>query len=489
MSLDLEPQTEPADARDPHDPHDTGDIGVRELLHRVYALFYNKRFGLFLILAMTVLTLLGVLFPQAPDGIAENPDFMATWLDDLRTRYGGWTDALALLGVFTMFGSIPFKVVTIALGLSIIACTAHRTPNLYAQAMKPHVQVRPTFFDHARTRADAVIDADVTGAAAIVKAALLARRFRVITDADGVPRYADKNRFAPGGTLIAHTAFVVILIGVFVTSTFGFRVDDLTVPVGRRVEVGRGTDLAVEAIGFSDSYNPDGSPSDYISELVLFSGGQPVAQQVVRVNAPLRWEGWSLHQAFFGIAADMSIRDASGQSVFDGSIALQYQTGDKRYAYGKAELADGTLIYVLTPASGQVLPELPAGKARLEMYPPDSDTPSFTTVLAPGQPASGGGFELTFERERQFTGLMLSRDPGAMWVWIGSALLAIGTCWTMFLRHHRIWVRLESTDAGTQVTLASPDRHDVTFERSIRTLAASLPTTRTAPATSNAKKR
>lgn len=484
MSLDLEPQTDPSDA---HDPVDTGDIGVRELLHRVYALFYNKRFGLFLILAMTVLTLLGVLFPQAPGGVAENPDFMASWLDELRTRYGGWTDILALLGVFTMFGSIPFKVVTIGLALSIIACTVHRTPNLYAQAMKPHVHVRPTFFDHARTRADAVVDADVPDAAATVKAALLAARFRVITDADGVPRYADKNRFAPGGTLIAHTAFVVILIGVFITSTFGFRYDDLTVPVGKRVEVGRGTGLAVEALGFSDSYNPDGSPSDYVSELMLFSDGQPVAQQIVRVNAPLRWNGWSLNQAFFGIAADMTATDASGQTVFDGSIALQYQSGDKRYAYGKAELTDGTLIYVLTPASGQVLAELPAGKARLEVYPPDSDTASFVTVLSPGQPVSGGGFEFTFERERQFTGLMLSRDPGAIWVWIGSALLAIGTCWTMFFRHHRLWVRLESTEAGTHVTLASPDRHDVTFERSVRALAASLPATpTTAP---HAKKR
>ena len=88
---------------------------------------------------------------------------MNKWLNP-RSAFGVTLIAVALLGVFTMFSSIPFKVVTIALALSIIACTVHRTPNLYAQAMKPHVHVRPTFFDHARTRADAVIDADATDA-------------------------------------------------------------------------------------------------------------------------------------------------------------------------------------------------------------------------------------------------------------------------------------------------------------------------------------
>ncbi|MFT3876232.1 MAG: cytochrome c biogenesis protein ResB [Propioniciclava sp.] len=482
MSLDMQPQTPPADAPEPRPGHDQHDIGVAELLHRIYALFYNKRFGLFLILAMTLLTMLGVLFPQAPGGVAENPDYMATWLEDLRPRYGGWTSMLAVLGIFTMFGSIPFKAVTIALALSIIACTTHRTPTLYAQAMKPHVHVRPTFFDHARVNASALLEADAGTAAAAVKSALLRARYRVIADADGVPRYADKNRFAPGGTLIAHTAFVVILIGVFVTSTFGFRYDDLTVPVGKRVEVGRGTNLAVEAVAFSDSYNPDGSPSDYVSELALYSEGQLVAQQTVRVNAPLRWNGWSLNQAFFGIAADLSVRDAAGAAVLDNAIALQYQTSDKRYSYGKTELADGTQIYLMTPASGQVAADIPAGKARVEVYPPGAETPSFAALLAPGEPVTGGGFELTFERERQFTGLMLSRDPGAVWVWVGSALLAIGTCWTMFLRHHRLWIRLEPAGSGTRVTLASPDRHDVTFERSVHALVASLPHTASAPA-------
>ena len=472
MSIETRPDT-PTPPATPDHP-DAHDLSVVELLRRLYALFHNKRFGLLLILAMAVFTLVGVLFPQAPGETLADPAVRDAWLDTMRPRYRGWTDILAALGVFGVFGSIGFKVVTILLALSIIACTTHRLPQLWAQAMAPHVSVRDRFFDHARVRATTVVRADAAPTAALLKADLHKLHFRTIADADGTPLYADRNRFAPFGTVVAHVAFVVILAGVFVTTTFGFRADDLSVPVGSRIEVGRGTDLSIEARSFTDSYNPDGSPSDYVSDLVLYADGQQVAEQVVRVNAPLRWGGWSLHQASFGIAADLRVTDAAGAVVLDEALPLQYQL-EGRYAYGKVEVPDtDLLVYLITPASGQVVPDIPAGKAQVEVYRGGTDTPVFTTVMTPGEPVDGVDLTWTFERERQYTGLMLSRDPGGPIVWTGCALLAIGTCWTMFLRHQRLWVRLEAIPQGTRVTLASPDRHDSIFARQVHSFVAGL---------------
>ena len=478
MSIETRPETTP---REPAVPprHGGHDLGVLDLLRRLYQLFHNKRFGLLLILAMAVLTLVGVLFPQAPGGVLDDPAVRDAWLDTLRPRYRGWTDILATLGVFAVFGSIGFKAVTILLALSIIACTTHRLPQLRAQAMRPHVHVRDRFFDHARVNATGVVGLDRAEASAQLKTELHKLRFRTLADADGTPLYADRNRFAPFGTVVAHVAFVVILAGVFVTTTFGFRADDLSVPVGSRIEVGRGTGLAVEARSFTDSYNPDGSPSDYVSDVVLYAGGRPVAEQLVRVNAPLRWDGWSLNQASFGIAADLRVTDAAGAVLFDQALPLQYQL-EGRYAYGKAEVpGTGLLVYLITPASGQVVPDIPAGKAQVEVYRGGTDTPVFTTVMTPGEPVQGVDLTWTFERERQYTGLMLSRDPGAPIVWTGCALLAIGTCWTMFLRHQRLWIRLEPIADGTRVTLASPDRLDSVFARRVHSFVAGLADTDT----------
>ncbi len=488
MSLDTRPDLSEPDLPDAE--ADPGrDVSVGDLFGRVYALFHNKRFGLALILALGFLTLLGVLFVQAPDDVLADPELMASWLDGVRAKYRGWTDILAAVGVFSVFSSVWFKGVTVLLALSILACTTHRLPQLLRQANRPHVRVRDTFFDHARFRAATTLDAGLDDATALVKQRLHGKRFRTITDADGPTTlvYADRHRFAPFGTVVAHLAFIVILAGVFVTSTFGLRIPEFTVAVGSVAEVGHGTGLSVEARSFTDTYNADGSPADYASDLVLFSDGVQVAQQVVRVNAPLRWGGYSINQSYFGIAADLEVRDAAGAVVFSGAIPLQYRTSDDKYAYGRVTLAtQKLLVYVITPASGQVVDDIGAGQAQLEVYAEGADKPTFQQLLTPGKPVTQAGLTWTFVRERQFTGLMVSRDPGAFWVWLGCALLALGTCWTMFYRHHRVWVQLVPDGRVTRVTLASPDRHDSAFEARFERFVAGLsdsPATSATPAT------
>lgn len=456
-------------------PDEAADIGPLELLRRLYALFYNKRFGLGLILAMVVCTLLGVLFPQASDEVRANPEFFATWLDEMRPRYRGWTDILAAIGVFGVFSSWWFKTATVLLALSIAACTAHRLPLLWQQATRPHTHVTDGFFSHARLNTQARVAASPAEALARTGAALRSRRFRVIEDAARGSLYADRNRFAPLGTVVAHVAFVVILAGVLVTSTFGFRNDDFSVTVGSRVEVGNGSGLAVEARQFSDVYHPDGRPADYASELVLFSDGRQVAEQTVRVNTPLRYGGYSFNQASFGIAAELSIQDASGATLFSGGVPLRWSTEDKQHTYGKLSLpAQHLQVYVVMPASGKVDPRIGPGQAQVEVYPEDQDTPLASQVLDQGRSGRLGELTVTFARERQYTGLMVSRDPGEPIVWLGATLLMIGTCLTMFLRHRRIWVAVSADAGGSLVRLASPDRHDSIFESQFRTLAASL---------------
>lgn len=455
------------------------DITVAEVARRIYRLFHNKRFGILLILAMMVLTLFGVLFPQAPSGVRTDPQLMTSWLDSVRPTYRGLTAPLAFLGIFTMFSSPAFVTVVSLLVLSIIACTTHRIPLLWQQSMHPRLHVRDSFFDRARLSETVTLDTDEAGAMAQVEGALRKKRFRVLPDPTQAGRlYAYRNRFAPIGTIIAHTAFVVILAGVLITGQFGFRDDNFTVTVGTTRAVGFDTGLAVEARSFSDSYHPDGQPADYVSELALYHDGTEVAHRDVRVNTPIRWGGYSVNQASFGVSAVVTVTDAANAVVSEGGIPLQFTTPDREYSYGRVELDDRDLVfYVLTPASGRTPGDIAPGEAQLEVYRASDNTPLGTQILTPGATAEFAGLSFTFEREAQFTGLMISRDPGAIWVWIGAGLLMIGTCWTMYLRHRRLWLRFSPAEDGrTTVTFASPDRRDHVYEESIRTLARHLAT-------------
>ncbi len=451
------------------------DAAPADVLRRVYAFFYNKRTGLVLILAMVVLTLFGVLFAQAPAGVRDDPAAYAAWLDAVRPRYRGWTDILSWLGMFRVFSSLPFLLVTALLALSILACSAHRVPRLWAAATRPHTHVSATFFDHGRLRAAVPVAAPPGEAMRRAVGELRARRFRVVEDPGGTDLYADRYRFTPFGTVVAHVAFVVILVGVLVTSAFGFKDEQFTVTVGSTVEVGHDTGLAVELVAFRDEYHPDGTPRDYASDLVLHEDGREVAAKTIRVNDPLRYAGISFNQAFFGVAVEVTVTDPGGTPLWSGGVPLQRGTADGLYTFGSFTLPEEDLeVYVVTAASGQAERSIGAGEARIEVYQPGADTLVASGLVPQGTPTPIGGLTFTFERERQYSGLIVSRDPGAPWVWVGGALLVLGSCAAMFFRHRRVWVRVEPASGGSLVRLVSPDRPDPTFEACFQEIVSAL---------------
>ena len=81
-----------------------------------------------------------------------------------------------------------------------------------------------------------------------------------------------------------------------------------------------------------------------------------------------------------------------------------------------------------------------------------------------GKPTTIAGVTYTFERTRQFTGLIVTRDPGAPFVWVGSALLVLGLYMVFFFPHRRVWVRIRKTSGGSEILCASTMKRDVAFK-------------------------
>ncbi len=481
MSVDLGNGPRPAITDEPVDGLD-GPTGVapRQALHAVYAFFYNKKVGLVLILASGLLALFGVLFPQMPAGVRDNPASLDGWLASVRGSFGGWTEILNAVGLFNVFSSPVFLVVMALLALSIIACTTHRLPVLTQTAFHPHTKVTAEFFRRARLNDRFTTPRSLAETVEVIKADARAKRVRVIEDdrGPGANLYTDKWHLAPFGTVVAHAAFVVIMAGFVVSSLTGFRNDQFTLTIGHPTEVGYGTGLVAEAKSFSDTYYEDGSPKDYVTDLVLYSDGQQVARQEVRVNEPLKYDGVMFHQAFFGIAAVVQITDASGRAIFDGGVPLEWNTKDGSLSYGVLEVPGRDQeLFVIGSASGRTGTGIEPGQIRIEVYPRGSDTPLGTAVLNQGGSVEVDGLSYTFEREQQYTGMIVKRDPGTGIVWFGFLLLIVGTCATMFFRHHRIWIRVtEEPEGGSLVQLASPDRQDPGFTRQFGEVSEGLAT-------------
>jgi cytochrome c biogenesis protein len=453
--------------RDGLDGPDGGlSVSGADVLNRLWRFFISMRTGLWLILALGLLSLAGTLLEQAPAGMTADPVAYAAWVASIHSKYGGWTPVFDKIGFFSVFTSIWFKSITVLLATSVLACSVNRAPRLWKLAFHPRTRMSETFFTHAPLRASVLVPAGPDAATDYVKQVLKSHRFRTITDSDqdGVYLYADRFRWGPFGTVMAHVSFVIILVGFFLSATTGFKDTSFTAPVGQTVAVGHGTGLSIQATSFSDVYYADGSPKDYSSQLVLYKNGAVVQQQTVRVNHPMTQDGVTFYQSFFGEAASMKVTDAAGKAVYSQAVPLAFTSDDGTHSIGQFTPSKALNVYVIGAASGKPDPNIKAGQMQLEIHQNGATDPIATQVVDEGKPATIAGLTYTFERTRQFTGLIVARDPGVNFVWVGSALLVAGLFLVFFFPHRRMWMRVRKTSGGSEILCASTMKRDVAFK-------------------------
>jgi cytochrome c biogenesis protein len=84
------------------------------------------------------------------------------------------------------------------------------------------------------------------------------------------------------------------------------------------------------------------------------------------------------------------------------------------------------------------------------------------------------GLTVTFQRERQYTGLIVARDPGAPFIWLGSIFLIGGIALVFFFPCRRAWALIRRTPDGSIVHVGAVIRHDVGFEADFRRLSTEI---------------
>ena len=62
--------------------------------------------------------------------------------------------------------------------------------------------------------------------------------------------------------------------------------------------------------------------------------------------------------------------------------------------------------------------------------------------LKPGESRAAGDWEYTFQGRREYTGVLVKRDPGSWFIWVATALLIGGLMVTFYVPRRRLWVKL-----------------------------------------------
>ncbi len=472
------------------------------------------RTALVLLFLLAVAAVPGSIIPQEQ----VDPSAVAAF----RNRHPDLAPVFDRLGMFSVYSSIWFSAIYLLLMLSLVGCFIPRL-RVYARALAarppraPRNLARLPAYDTWQTPEP--VDTAAERAAQLLRAQR--RRvevYRASADGEGaeVVVSAEKGYVREAGNLLFHFALLVVLVGVAVTSLFGFRggasvvvgegfsntliqYDDFTprarfdpsslAPFSFTVEdfdvswqrtgPGAGTPVAFNA-ALSVRERPDSPPYDYD----------------LRVNSPLDVDGTSVFLVGHGYAPDVTVRDGHGDVAYSGPViflpqdssfvsfgvikvpdAAPTQLAFEGYFFPTAALSPQGQPYSAFPDADNPVLSLIAYRGDLgldsgapqSVYVLDKDRlQRFTTpggnpralLLEEGDTAklAGGAGSITFNGYSRWVKLQISESPGTVIPLAGVVLAIVGLLGSLFVRPRRTWVRCRSTGGRTVVEAAALDR-------------------------------
>lgn len=290
----------------------------------LWRLLTSVRFALALIGFLALAALIGILIPQVPSQMRDNPAAISGWLALQETRFGFLTGSMERLGLFEVFRSIWFVSGLGALVLSVCVCTVNRFAPILRNVAHPQARVPDEYLERG-DQAFSLTSPDVDSLAAQLRH----RRYRVTTTTEGNATYlfADRFPWAQFATFVSHLALILFLAGGLVTLITSKEQQVLVAEGENALPVFALSDPNHMQLYIEDAigrFDDTGFPLDYRSELVVYKDGEEVARGTATVNNPLRYDGFNFHQtAYFPDGAALSVRDlASGRLIYDEVLAL-----------------------------------------------------------------------------------------------------------------------------------------------------------------------
>lgn len=433
----------------------------------MWRLLTDVRFAVTLIALLALAGLVGIFVRQFPITATDDPARYAIELATTRAAWAGiapfgislgplLADAFDTVGLFSIFSSPWFLLLMTVLVISIVCCTIDRTPRLWHTAHDVRVAQPAAFFDPERgQRTQLHTTGPGPATLAAVQASFRARHFRRqrVAESDGATYvYGDRNQYQKLATLLTHAGLVLFLAAGALTVASGF---ETVVFVGEGQSapvqpIGTPDNLLVKVHDFSAPRRDDGSFADFSTDLSVYRDGREVARKVIRVNDPLGVDGFVFHQNTFGPSADLVIRDAGGQLVWDGPLLLDDEIVGRPQGFMTIPGAQVGLVAVLNAGPDGVPQLAMQGIGPADPVSGASDTLFLVTVPlgVATDPQVTAGHTIEWAGVGAWTGMVVKRDPGQAVVWLAFACLIAGLVLSFYFPRRRAWARIEADTVG-----------------------------------------
>jgi cytochrome c biogenesis protein len=136
------------------------------------------------------------------------------------------------------------------------------------------------------------------------------------------------------GSWLFHTSFFLLLVAVVWGKATGFQ-GIVTVTEGQRVTEtradfdtlqegllfnGQHAGYQVQLNSFHATYQPNGQPKDYVSNVTVYDNGRAVMTRDIRVNDFLGYRDVDFYQQDYGWAPHIVVTNPAGRVVYDGTV-------------------------------------------------------------------------------------------------------------------------------------------------------------------------
>lgn len=402
-------------------------------MKRLIAWISDLRLAIGLLIVIAVASGLGTLVPQKENAELYHRVYDAKpWLG----LFNG--DALLKLQLDHVYSSSWFLALLAWLGLSLILCSWRR--------QWPALQAALRWIDYSSPRqlsklnlAETLNCSDADQELNRLQQLLSQRGWQVQPQAHRLA--ARRGASGRVGPLLVHAGLVVLMVGAAWGALAGQRLERFLAP-GNELELlnRRGqTQLTVGLEAFGIERDPAGRPEQFRSQLLLQPGDPsspdaPAATtREISVNHPLRFQGMTVYQADWALAA---IQVQLGKSpILELPLQSFPQLGEQVW---------GIVLPTRPDGSNPVLLALSSEEGPVTVYSADAEV--LGTLVPGGSAEEIAGIPLTIAGVVPASGLLLKRDPGVPLVYAGFAIALAGGALSL-IATRQLWA------------IAEPDQH------------------------------
>ncbi|CAN5173293.1 cytochrome c biogenesis protein ResB [soil metagenome] len=450
--------------------------------------------ALSLLFALAIASLLATFIPQEPV-IAST---VRLWREGVDGPGAGVARVFDALGLFDVFGSAWFAVVTALLFISLSGCLLPRWRVFLRNVTKP--AARATNVDRLTHRVRLERPEGLSDEQVLDRVERVFRTYRTrrTESPSGAPQLAvERGHWREFGSLVFHTSFYLLLIGVVGGSAFSFT---------GQIDIVEGQSFADTPLGYQartagsmwesgnhrgqittiDSFEVtylDGDnlfvPEEFVTTATFRTadGGAPVTEEI-RVNHPIHFEGMTYYQRAFGFAPTIVLRSGlDGGELYRNDLILRLDDNGLWAGRDKVSLGSsnpdrplpqiGIEVFFLPDASfddeGRVVfnsPEANDPRLLVTIYSAEDlgldqplpvsqlewpqDTIIDQAMITPGAtvPFAGGLFEIEFADLPMWTGLQVSHQPFRWLLLTAASLTLIGLVPSLYAYRRRLWLEI-----------------------------------------------